>query len=120
MATNANWKPRKTITKNVKMDVCKAIKCVLWELKDSKDAQVDDEVFEEFVEFATLITFLNVKFNGLIEVQQKVQEEKEEVKDLTKIMELELQLKDEEIQRLREETQPQKEEIQSYLKKISI
>eukprot|EP00794_Sanderia_malayensis_P009372 gene9372-10359_t len=62
----------KTVTKdwdNNNEDVKDVINAFV--IKKCKDAQVDDEVFEEFLEFASLITSLNEKINDLIEVQER-------------------------------------------------
>eukprot|EP00794_Sanderia_malayensis_P009194 gene9194-10168_t len=80
-------------------------------IKKSEDAQVEDDVFEEFLEFASLITSLDESSNDLKKVQQNCwNKEKQDLEDLVKFIELEHACTIEEVQALREENSNVKQE----------
>eukprot|EP00794_Sanderia_malayensis_P009348 gene9348-10333_t len=73
-------------------------------IKKSEDAQVEDDVFQEFLEFASLITSLDESSNDLKKVQQNCwNKEKQDLEDLAKFIELEHACTIEEVQALRKE-----------------
>eukprot|EP00794_Sanderia_malayensis_P017648 gene17648-19403_t len=104
------------ITKNDD-DVKEIVKALL--KKKSKDAQVDDDKFQEFVEFAASVTSLSDRFKDLTEEQQILNEKNKELEDVVEFMQLERICTNEGMQSIKEESMSLKHEHAKLSEEVS-